>query len=128
MPLKIQPNSTVVQCLLSRANRICSNWPNMHNEFETITNMLLKNGYPLFFIQNQIRKFLNKKHQSNLNNNSDYQPSPYQRCIFFKLSCIGSTSLQVEKELRTFFQRKLQNKIQFVSIYNTFKLRSLFSH
>ena len=41
-PLKYKRN--LVQCLLSRAYRICSNWPNIHNEFETITNMLLKNG------------------------------------------------------------------------------------
>ena len=83
--------------------------------------------YPLFFIQYQIRKFLNNK-QSNINSNSNYRPCPYQCCIFFKLSYIGSTSLQVEKELRSFFQRKLQNKIKFVFIHNTFKLGNLFSH
>ena len=34
----------LVRCLLSRAHKICNTWPNIHNEFETITNMLLKNG------------------------------------------------------------------------------------
>ena len=53
---------------------------------------------------------------------------PLSTRIFFKLSFIGSTSLQVEKELRSFFQRKLQNKIKFVFIHNTFKLGNLFSH
>ena len=48
--------------------------------------------------------------------------------FFFELSYIGSTSLQVEKELRSFFQRKLQNKIKFVFIHNTFKFGNLFSH
>ena len=52
----------LVRCLLSRAYKICNTWPNIHSEFETITNLLLKNGYPLSFIQNQIRKFLNNKH------------------------------------------------------------------
>ena len=64
--------------------------------------MLLRNGYPLSFTQNQVWKFLNNKHQSNPNSNSTYQSSPHQRCIFFKLSYIGSTSLQVEKELHLF--------------------------
>ena len=98
------------------------------HELETITNMLLKNGYLFSFIQNQIRKFLNNKHQFNLDNNSNYQPCPYQCCIFFKLSYVGSTSLQVEYELRSFFQRKLQNKTKFVFIHNTFKPGNLFSH
>ena len=125
-PLKYKRN--LVRCPLSRAYKICNTWPNIHNAFETITNMLLKNGYPLSFIQNQIRNFLNHKHQFNLDNNSNYQPCPYQRCIFFKLSDIGSTSLLVEKELRSCFQRKLQNKIKFVFIHNTFKRGNLFSH
>ena len=37
-------------------------------------------------------------------------------------------SLQVTKELRSFFQRKLQDKIKFIFIHNTFKLGILFSH
>ena len=82
--------------------------------------------YPLSFIQNQIRKFLNNKHQFNLNNIFDYQPCSYQRCIFFNLSYIGSTLLHVEKELRSFFQRKLQNQIKFVFIHNTLKLGNIF--
>jgi len=52
-PFKYKRN--LVQCLLSRAYKICTSWQNIHNEFESITSMLLKNGYPLAFIQNQIR-------------------------------------------------------------------------
>ena len=37
-PLKYKRN--LVRCLLSRAYKICNTWPNIHNEFETITNML----------------------------------------------------------------------------------------
>ena len=73
--------------------------------------MLLKNGYPLSFKKNQIRKFLNNKYQFNLDNNSNYQPCAYQRCIFFKLSYIGSTSLQVEKELDLFFKENCKTKL-----------------
>ena len=40
-PLKYKRN--LVRYLLSKAYRICSTWPNIRNEFETITNMLLKN-------------------------------------------------------------------------------------
>ena len=42
-PIKYKRN--LVRCLLSIAYRICSALANIHNEFETITNMLLKNGY-----------------------------------------------------------------------------------
>ena len=41
----IKYKRNLVRCLLSRAYRICSTLANIHYEFETITNMLLKNGY-----------------------------------------------------------------------------------
>ena len=63
-PVKYKRN--LVSCLLDRAYRICNSYKAMHIEFETITDMLLRNGYPLPFIQNQIRRFLNNKH-SDLN-------------------------------------------------------------
>ena len=56
-PVKYKRN--LVSCLLNRGYRICNLYKAMHIEFETITDMLVRNGYPLPFIQNQIRRFLN---------------------------------------------------------------------
>jgi len=41
----------------------------MHLEFQNITSMLAQNGFPVHIIQNQIRKFLDKKHQVVQNKN-----------------------------------------------------------
>ena len=71
--------------------------------------MLLLNGYPLSFIQAQIRKFLNKRH----NNISQSQPTDessnqsFNRIILFRLPYIGNQSVQIEKELRSFFREYL---------------------
>ena len=60
-PLKFKRN--LINYLLHRAYTICSSYIGMHKEFEFITTMLLKNGYPLNFIQTQICRFLDSKHQ-----------------------------------------------------------------
>ena len=41
-PVKYKRN--LVSCLLDRAYRICNSYKAMHIEFETITDMLLRNG------------------------------------------------------------------------------------
>ena len=56
----------LLKCLLDRAYCISSSYKAMHLEFNSITDMLLRNEYPLHFIQNQISRFLdNKYHKSN---------------------------------------------------------------
>ena len=83
----------------------------MHIEFETITDMLLRNGYPLPFIQNQIRRFLNNK-----------QATP----LILRLPFIGNTSLHIEKEFKSFFRRQTSGKLGLNIVHDCYKLGDMF--
>jgi len=80
-----------------------------------ITDIFLKNGYPLWFIQKQIREFLNRKYSIKFtptqNNNV--------RRILFKLPYIGYMSINFEK-LKTFLQQTLADKVLLTVIHDPF--------
>ena len=94
--------------------------------------MLLNNGYPRRFIGYQIRKFMNKKHLTQSSCNSFHSQSIPQLHelprIFFKLPYIGEPSIHIEKELKHFFWKKLQDKVQLFIIHVTNKLGQFFNH
>ena len=46
--------------MIYKANQICSSYSSMYIEFEYIQKPALENGYPRSFIQNQVRKTLNR--------------------------------------------------------------------
>ncbi|CAF3620444.1 unnamed protein product [Rotaria socialis] len=53
---------SAISSMIYRAIKICSSYSSMHIEFEYIQNLALKkkNDYPLKFVQNQIKKTLNR--------------------------------------------------------------------
>ena len=125
-PIKYKTN--LIACLLHRAYQICSSYEIIHTEFDNITHVLLLNGYPLSFMQAQIRKFLNKRHnnisQSHPTDESSNQSS--NRIIFFRLPYIGNQSIQIEKELRPFFRKYLIDKVRLCVIHDTFCIGDMF--
>ena len=122
----LRPN--LIACLLHRANQICSSYEIIHTEFDNITHMLLLNGYPLSFIQAQIRKFLNERHnsitQSQPTDESSNQSS--NRIILFRLPYIGNQSVKIEKELRSFFRKYLIDKVRLCAIHDTLCIGDVF--
>ena len=122
-PVKYKRN--LESCLLDRAYRICNSYKAMHIEFETITDMLLRNGYPLPFIQNQIRRFLNNKHSDlNISKKVDKQATR----LILRLPFIGNTSLHIEKELKSFFRRQLSGKLSLNVVHDCYKIGDMFKH
>jgi len=109
-PLKYKRN--LILCLLDCAYHICISYKSMHIEFNNITDMLLRNGYPLIFIQNQIRQFLNSKYSESDSHRKNDRCIPR---IILKLSFIGDPSLHLEKELKLFFSSLFVRKIKFKS-------------
>ena len=101
-PTKFKRN--LLKCLLDRAYRISSSYKAMHFKFNSITDMLLGNGYPLHFIQNQISRFLDNKY-CKFKFKQKCEERVYCLCIILKLPFIGDYSLYVEKELQSFFHR-----------------------
>ena len=121
-PLKFKRN--LINCLLHRAYTICSSYIGMHKEFEFITTMQLKNGYPLNFIQTQICRFLDSKHQIS----NSKPPDENLRRMIFKLPYIGNASVHLEKELQSFYRRELGNKVRLVVIHSTFGIGNRFRY
>lgn len=97
----------------------------MHLEFEKITDTLLKNGYPLPFIQSQIRNFLNQKFSNPFpsSNNENHIPR-----IILKLPFIGNPSVQLEKELKSFFRHNLNDRLSLNVVHTSFKIGDMFKH
>ena len=54
---------SVVSTMVYRAIKICSSFKPMHDEFEFIKNISVKNGYPKKFIESQIKKTLDRYYQ-----------------------------------------------------------------
>ena len=55
---------SLVKTLLQRAHSICNLYSLIHEDFQGISSILQRNGYPLWYINKQIRLFLNKRHKS----------------------------------------------------------------
>ena len=71
------------KCLIDRSFKICNNWNSFHNDIENVKSNLIKNGYPSFFINKVIKKYLDYKFSSNKNQLKDksdvhYFKLPYE--------------------------------------------------
>ena len=93
-----------------------------------------RNGYPLRYIDKQIRLFLNKRHKSPImqkydtSNNckslktSESKESP----LFLRLPYLGNISLQIEKEIRQYLIRNLSTKFRFRLVHDTHNIGKCF--
>ena len=118
-PTKFKRN--LLKCLIS------SSYKAMHLEFNNITNMLLRNGYPLHFIQNQISRFLDNKYCKSKYKQKSEKHIHHPR-IILKLPFIGDYSLHVEKELQSFFHCYLLHNLSLNVVHNCFKIGDMFKH
>ena len=73
--------------------------------------MLLKNGYPLSFKQNQIRKFLNDKLRSSLIIILIINLAVIKDVFFSNFRTLDQRHFTQKKNSDHFFKKKLQNKI-----------------
>ena len=99
----------------------------MHLEFNNITDMLLRNGYHLHFIQNQISRSLDNKYckyKYKQKNEEHIHPSRF----ILKLPFIRDHLLYVEKELQSFFHRYLSHNLSLNVVHNCFKISDMFKH
>jgi hypothetical protein len=52
---------SVIFTLLNRAHKVSSDWQKFHDEVERLKQLFVNNNYPLKMIEDEIKKFLNKK-------------------------------------------------------------------
>ena len=80
--------------LLRRSFSICSGFKAFHFEIDHLKAVLMKNNYPLNFIDSCIKSFLNKSYTPKL-----MVPNVPKRNVFIKIPFLGSTSFQIRKKL-----------------------------
>ena len=56
---------SLIKCLIDRSFKICNNGHFFHNDIENIKSNLIKNAYPLFLIDEVIKKYLDYKFSTN---------------------------------------------------------------
>ena len=83
-----------MRCLFDRAFRICTNWKFVTEEFEHIKSTLLKNGYPLNFIDSILHKYLSSTFECKL----IYSTVP-KKDIFLRLPFFGFESFRIKKDI-----------------------------
>ena len=76
---------SLIKCLIDRSFKICNNLNSFHNDIENIKSNLIKNAYPPFLIDQDIKKYLDQKFSSNQNQLKDTCDIYY-----FKLPYIGT--------------------------------------
>ena len=84
----------LIKCLIDRSFKICNNWNSFHNDIENIKSNRIKNAYPLFLVDNVIKKYLNYKFSSNQNQLKDTSDVHY-----FKLPYILNLSHHIKNKL-----------------------------
>ena len=75
VPLKYKKN--LLFTLLDHAYKNCNSYAFIHQEFQKISTLLQKNGFPTHFIDHHVASFLNQKYQKCL----DCYLLDYRMCI-----------------------------------------------
>jgi len=102
----LQYKKSIVQSLFHRSYEICSSYQLIHKEFQNIKSCFLSDEYQDWFIDKQIKIFLNKRYKNTPKNNQE-KTTDIRRILLY-LPYLGETSLQLEKELRNFFRKYLK--------------------
>ena len=88
----------LVNSLLFRTYKICSNWQIIHKEIKTLKGIWLKNGYPLKVINNCIKKFLDR-----LYINKDVVSAVPKKEFNIILPFLGQQSIYIKTKFKKFF-------------------------
>ena len=84
----------LLHTLLHRSFSICCDFKTFHFEIDHLKTILIKNNYPLNFIDSCIKSFLNKLYTPKV-----VVPNVPKRNVFVKLPFLGSTSFQIRKKV-----------------------------
>ena len=83
----------LLHTLLQSSFSICCNFKKFHFEIDYLKTILIKNNYPLNFIDMCIKSFLNKLYTPKV-----MVPNVPKRNVFVKLPFLGNSSSQILKE------------------------------
>ena len=116
----------LVNNLIHRAYKICNSYKLMHVEFNNIKDLLFRNGYPANFVDNQIKRYLDKQHGNQCREGQTINPCHHG--IFLSLPFIGNSSIHLKKELMSFCRRHLPPTVQVTIISKPTTIRTFFPY
>ena len=119
-PLHYKRN--LVNNLLHRSYSICNSYTTIDSEFQSIKDTILKNGYPLNFINKCIRQFFNRKFNPKRPKQTQTKPST---CLLFRLPYLGSISHHIKKKLHQYTKTYLLDSKSFFLKTNKLKQQFL---
>jgi len=109
----LQYKKGLVNCLLFRIYSLCSNWGIIHEEITKIKKILMENNYPLNFINNCIKRFLDQRVERKVVVPQDVAPTKEEFTI--SLPFLGNQSNTMKKKLtQTFSDLYPSGKIKIV--------------
>ena len=111
---------------MHRAHKICSSFTLLHQEFNQISLVLEKNGYPKNFLNKHIKRFMKKHYGKDIPKENIFK-DPRVKKFFMRLPFIRENSPQIEKEINSFFA-KLDFEAKFLLINDTNSLKNVFKH
>ena len=89
------PKERILHTLFHRSFSICCDFKTFHSEIDHLKTILIKNDYPLNFIDSCIKSFLNKLYTHKV-----VVPNVPKRNVFVKLQILGNTLFQIRKKLQ----------------------------
>ena len=113
----------LIKTLLHRAFEISSSWNFFDQEKQTIKNLLMKNLYPSYLIDKEIKKFLENKFTTKENTNIVHNNKSVS---YYKLPYIGSYSNSTKKKIYELCKTSCKNT-NVKLVFSPFKLHDLFS-
>ena len=111
-----------IKTLLYRAFNVCTNYSYLHDEFSFLTSFFRNNGYCSYFVQNYIKKFMDRKYRSD-----DVIPYSKPDC-FLSLPYFGPQSLKLRDELLSLFRKFIPDKTFSFILCNRNTIGSLFRY
>ena len=81
----------LIKCLIDRAYKINNTWPGFRDDVSKTEDVLKRNSYPPFILDKIIKAYIEKTHYNN-----NKVSSEVNKLRYFKLSCIGKYSEQVQ--------------------------------
>ena len=116
----------LVNCLLFRIYNLCSSWSLIHEEIKNVKKILIRNKYPLNFIDICIKKFLDKCLVEKPTEEEKSQTSAKDE-FTISLPFLGNQSNVIKKKLSKLFSEfYLEAKFKIVFKSGT-KIRDLFN-
>ena len=94
----------IVYTLVYRCFKICSDWTKFHEELSFLKQVFLKNGYPLSFIDNCFKTFVDK-----LFIKRPQLATVEKKTLFLSLPYLGEISLQTRTKLTKSFKGSLNS-------------------